>query len=50
MAPSNYNSLSFLKQNIANKNLDDAYQSEKSPSDTGLVMLSVQSRDTLVCL
>ena len=39
--------LSFLKHNIANKNMDHAYYSETSPSDTGLIILSVQSRDTL---
>ena len=50
MALNNYSSLSFLKQTIANKNLDDAYYSEASPSDTGLIILSVQSRDTLECL
>ena len=50
MALSNYSSLSFLKQNIANKNVDDAYYSETSPSDTSLIILSVQSRDTLECL
>ena len=50
MALSNYSSLSFLKQNITNKNVDDAYYSETSPSDTGLRILSVQSRDTLECL
>ena len=50
MALSSYSSLSFLKQNITNKNVDDAYYSETSPSDTGLRILSVQSRDTLECL
>ena len=50
MAPSSYSSLSFLKQNIAIKNVDDAYYSETSPSGTGLVMLCVQSRDILACL
>ena len=50
MAPSNYSSLSFLKQNIANKNVDDAYYSEASPCNTGLIMLSIQLRDGLACL
>ena len=50
MALSNYSSLSFLKQNIANKNVDDAYYSETSPSDTSLIILSVQSRYILECL
>ena len=39
MALSNYSSLSFLKQNIANKNVDDAYYSETSPNDTILIYL-----------
>ena len=50
MALSDYSSLSFLKENIANNNMDDAYYSETSPSDTGLIILIVQSRDTLACL
>ena len=50
MALSNYSSLSFLKQNIANKNVDDAYYSETSPSDTSLIILIVQSKDILECL
>ena len=41
---------SFLKQNIPNKSMDDAYYSETSPSDTGLIILSVQSMDTLAYL
>ena len=36
--------------NIANKNMQDAYYSEISPSDTGLKILIAQSRDTLACL
>ena len=36
--------------NIANKNMQDAYYSERSPSDTGLKILIAQSRDTLACL
>ena len=36
--------------NIANKNMQDAYYSERSPSDTGLKILISQSRDTLACL
>ena len=50
MALSDYSSLSYLKQNIANKNMDDAYYSETSPNNTGLIILSVQSRHTLACL
>ena len=50
IALSNYSSLSFLKQNIVNKNLDDVYYSEISPSDTSFIILSVQSRETLRCL
>ena len=50
MALSDYSSLSFLKENIANNNMDDTYYSETSPSDTGLIILSVQSRDTLAYL
>ena len=50
MALSNYSSLSFLKQNIANKNVDDAYYSETSPNDTSLIILIVQSKDILECL
>ena len=50
MTPSSYSSLSFLKHNIANKNVDDACYSETSPGDTGLIILTVQSRDTLACL
>ena len=50
MALSNYSSLSFLKQNIASKNVDDALYSETSSNDTSLVVLSVQSRHTLECL
>ena len=50
MALRNYGSLSLLKQNISNKNVGDAYYSETSPSDTGLTILSVLSRDTLECL
>ena len=44
---SNYSSLSFLKQNITNKYVDDAYYSETSPSYTGLIIPNVQSRETL---
>ena len=47
MTFSNYSSLIFLKQNITNKYVDDAYYSEISPSDTGLMTPSVQSRETL---
>ena len=43
MALSSYSSLSFLKQNITNKNVDDAYYSETSPSDTVLIILSQMS-------
>ena len=50
MALSNYSSLSFLKQNIAYKDMDDAYYSETSPSDTDLIIFCVQSRDTLACI
>ena len=50
MALSSCSSLSFLKQNIANKNMDDEYYSETSPSDTGLIIISIQSRDTLASL
>ena len=50
MALSNYSSLSFLKQNIASKNVDDANYSETTPIDTTLIILSIQSRDTLECL
>ena len=50
MTFSNYSSLIFLKQNITNKYVDDAYYSETSPSDTGLMIPSVQSRETLECL
>ena len=50
MGLSDYSSLSFLKENIANNKMDDAYYSETSPSDTGLIILSVQSRDTLAYL
>ena len=50
MALSDYSSLSFLKENIANNNMDDAYYSETSPSGTGLIILSVQSMDTLAYL
>ena len=50
MALSNDSSLSVLKQNIANKNVDDAYYSETSPNDTSLIIVSVQSRDILECL
>ena len=44
-----FSSFSILEQNIANKNMNDAYYSDISPSDTGLIILSVQSRDTLAC-
>ena len=47
MTFTNYSSLIFLKQNITNKYVDDAYYSEISPSDTGLMTPSVQSRETL---
>ena len=47
MAPSSYSSLSFLKQNIANKNVDNAYYSETSSNDTSSIILSVQSKETL---
>ena len=50
MALSNYNSLSFLSQNIANKSVDEAYYSETSPSNTALIIFSFQSRDTLAYL
>ena len=50
MTFSNYSSLIFLKQNIRNKYVDDTYYSETSPSDTGLMIPSVQSRETLECL
>ena len=40
-------SLSFLKQNTTNKYLDDAYYSQTSPSDSGFMTPSVQSRETL---
>ena len=36
--------------NIANKNMQDAYCSEISPSVTGLKILIAQSRDTPACL
>ena len=38
--------LSYFKQNIVNKNMHYAYYLETSPSDTGLIILIVQSRDT----
>ena len=50
MTFSNYSSLIFLKQNITNKYVDDAYYTETSPIDTGLMIPSVQSRETLECL
>ena len=42
--------LSSFKQNIANNNMQDAYYSEISPSDTGLKILIAQSRDTPACI
>ena len=50
MTPSSYSSLSSLKHNIANKNVDDACYFETSPRDTGLIILTVKSRETLACL
>ena len=38
--------LSSFKQNIANNDMQDAYYTEISPSDTGLKILIAQSRDT----
>ena len=38
--------LSSFKQNIANNNMQDAYYTEISPSETGLKILIAQSRDT----
>ena len=49
VALSNY-SLIFLKQNIVNKYVDDTYYSETRPNDTSLIILNVESRDTLECL
>ena len=50
MTFSDYSSLSLLKQNITNKYVDDAYYSETSPSGSGLMRPSVQSRETFKCL
>ena len=36
--------------NIANKNMQDAYYSEISPSETGLKILTAPSRDNHACL
>ena len=41
--------LSSFKQNTVNKSMQDAYYSETSPSDTGLIILIVQSKDTSAC-
>ena len=41
-----YANLCSVNQNIANKNIQDAYYSETSTSDTALIILIVQSRDT----
>ena len=38
--------LSSFKQSIANNDMQDAYYTEISPSDTGLKILIAQSRDT----
>ena len=50
MAFSNNSGLSFLKQNIASKNVDDGCYSKTSPNDISLLILRVQSRSTLECL
>ena len=38
--------LVLSKKNLLNKNMQDAYYSEASPSDSGLIMLVVQPTDT----
>ena len=44
-----YGNLCFFNQNVANKNVQDAYYSEIIPSNTGLIILIVQSWDTPAC-
>ena len=41
-----YGNLCSFNQKIANKNMQDAHYSETSPSNTGLIILIFQSRDT----
>ena len=41
-----YGNLSSFQKNIVNKNMQDGYYSEASPSDTGLIILVVQPKDS----
>ena len=41
-----YSNISSFEQNIANKDMQYAYFSEASPSDTDLIILIVRLRDT----
>ena len=41
-----YGKTNFFEQNIANKDMQYVSFSEASPSDTDLIILSAQSRDT----
>ena len=45
-----YGNLFSFSQNIANKNMQDVYYSETSPSNTGWTILIVQSWDVLTCI